>query len=97
MRGLLLLCCRLNIYRSALIFRNLPCPEKFLVTRLNIQINIYIRKQLLLLVVNQTEKKNKKIKVKKNVKKISANNILKIEDQARKGFLIKNVRRKKCS
>ena len=27
-------CCRLNLYLSALIFRNLPCPEKFLVTRL---------------------------------------------------------------
>ena len=28
------LCCRLNVYRSALFLRNLPCPEKFLVTRL---------------------------------------------------------------
>ena len=34
LRGLLFVCCRLNVYRSALIFRNLPCPEKFLVTRL---------------------------------------------------------------
>ena len=34
LRGLLLVCCRLNLYRSAPIFRKLPCPEKFLVTRL---------------------------------------------------------------
>ena len=34
LRSLSFVCCRLNIYRSALIFRNRPCPEKFLVTRL---------------------------------------------------------------
>ena len=31
LQGLLFVCCRLNVYQSALIFRNLPCPEKFLV------------------------------------------------------------------
>ena len=35
-------CCRLNVYRSALIFRNLPCPEKFLVTRLKLFIADYM-------------------------------------------------------
>ena len=34
LRSLSFVCCRLNIYQSALIFSNLPCPEKFLVTRL---------------------------------------------------------------
>ena len=28
------MCCRLNVYQNALILRNLPCPEKFLVKRL---------------------------------------------------------------
>ena len=28
-------CCRLNVYRSDLVLINLPCPKKFLVTRLN--------------------------------------------------------------
>ena len=27
-------CCRLNVYRSTLILRNLSCPQNFLVTRL---------------------------------------------------------------
>ena len=31
-------CCRLNIYQSAFIFRNLPCPQKFLITCLKVQI-----------------------------------------------------------
>ena len=35
-------CCRLNVNRSALIFRNLLCPEKFLVTRLIYHGCIYI-------------------------------------------------------
>ena len=35
LRGLSFVCCRLNVYRSALIFINLHCPEKFLVTRLS--------------------------------------------------------------
>ena len=34
LRDLSLVCFRLNVYRSDLIFRNLPWPEKFLVTRL---------------------------------------------------------------
>lgn len=32
--GLCFLCCRWNIYRSALIIRKLPCPQKPMVTRL---------------------------------------------------------------
>ena len=28
---------QLNVYRNVLILRNLPCPEKFLVTRLNLR------------------------------------------------------------
>ena len=32
LRRLSFVCCWLNIYQSALFFRNLPCPEKFLVT-----------------------------------------------------------------
>ena len=34
LQGLFSVCFRLNVYRSAFIFRNLPCPEKFLVTHL---------------------------------------------------------------
>ena len=34
LRGLSFICCRLNVYRGALIFRNFPCYGKFLVTRL---------------------------------------------------------------
>ena len=29
-------CCRLNVYRSAQVLRNLPCTEKFLVTHLGL-------------------------------------------------------------
>ena len=34
LRSLLFVYCRLSVYRSALIFKNLPCPEKFLIIRL---------------------------------------------------------------
>ena len=34
LRGFSFMCCRSNVYRRALILRRLPCPEKFLVTRL---------------------------------------------------------------
>ena len=34
LRGFSFMCCRWNIYWRALIPRKLPCPEKFLVTRL---------------------------------------------------------------
>ena len=35
LRSLSFVCCRWNIFQSALIFINLPCPEKLLVTRLS--------------------------------------------------------------
>ena len=39
-------CCRLNFYPSALVLRKqLPCPEKFLVTRLNYRVNWLIAKK----------------------------------------------------
>ena len=44
LRSLLFVCCGLNVYRSALIFRNLPCPEKLLVMRpsiLHIKLLLY--------------------------------------------------------
>ena len=39
-------CCRLNFYPSALVLRKqLPCPEIFLVTRLNYRVNWLIAKK----------------------------------------------------
>ena len=44
LQGLSFVCCRLNLYRSALIFRDLPSPEKFLVICL---IKIYLELQIM--------------------------------------------------
>ena len=38
-----LMCCRWNVYRRVLIPRKLPCPEKFLVTRLTIKSYLIIQ------------------------------------------------------
>ena len=40
LQGLSFMCCRLNVYRSALILRNLPRREKFLVRRLKHKIRL---------------------------------------------------------
>ena len=43
LRGLFFMCWRSNFYRSALILRNIPCPENIKVTRLHIAIIILSR------------------------------------------------------
>ena len=46
LRSLFLVCYRLNVYQGALILRNLPCPEKFLVTRLVVELRKNTRNPL---------------------------------------------------
>ena len=42
LRGLSFMCCKWNVYRSALIQRNLTCPEKFLFGPLRVHFEISV-------------------------------------------------------